>query len=186
MLFMGQDTRPDPNTYWVIPGKLLAGEYPGALDPEEARRRLKRFLAAGVRHFIDLTEVGELEPYAELLKEEAGFRTSYERFPIRDVSVPDEPRTVAEIIAAIDRAMAEGGITYVHCRGGVGRTGLAVACWLQERGQTPDEALTDLADKWRSCAKSKRMPNSPETAEQVRWVKEWPIYRSKLKSPNDL
>jgi hypothetical protein len=64
--------------------------------------------------------------------------------------------------------------------GGIGRTGLAVACWLQERGQTPDEALTDLADKWRSCAKSTRMPSSPETAEQVRWVKEWPVYRSTL------
>ena len=172
--------KPDPNTYWVEPAKLLAGEYPGAPDPEEARRRLRRFLAAGVRHFIDLTEVGELEPYAGLLAEEADSRTSYERIPIRDVSVPDEPQTVAEIIAAIDRAIAEGGITYVHCWGGVGRTGLAVACWLQERGQTPDEALRDLADKWRSCAKSKRMPNSPETAEQVRWVKEWPVYRSTL------
>jgi ADP-ribosyl-[dinitrogen reductase] hydrolase len=175
-----QPPKPDPNTYWVVPGKLLAGEYPGAPDSEEARRRLRRFLAAGVRHFIDLTEVGELRPYAELLTEEAGSRTSYERIPIRDVSVPEEPKTMAEIIAAIDRAIAEGGITYVHCWGGVGRTGLAVACWLQERGQTPDEALTDLADKWRLCAKSKKKSSSPETAEQVRWVKEWPVYRSTL------
>jgi protein-tyrosine phosphatase len=185
MLFMRQDTKPDPNTYWVVPGKLLAGEYPGAPDSEEARKKLRRFLAAGVRHFIDLTEVGELEPYAELLTEEAGSRTSYERIPIRDVSVPEEPKTMAEIIAAIDRAMAERGITYLHCRGGVRRTGLAVACWLQERRQTPDEALGELADKWRSCAKSQRMPSSPETPEQVRWVQEWPIYRSKLNSPND-
>jgi ADP-ribosyl-[dinitrogen reductase] hydrolase len=172
--------KPDPNTYWVIPGKLLAGEYPGARDPEEARSRLRKFLAAGVRHFIDLTEASELTPYAELLTEEAGSRTTYERFPIRDVSVPEEPKTVAEIIAAIDRAMAEGGITYVHCWGGIGRTGLAVACWLQERGQTPDEALADLADKWRSCAKSQWKPSSPETPEQVRWVKEWPLHRSRL------
>jgi protein-tyrosine phosphatase len=71
------------------------------------------------------------------------------RIPIRDVSVPDEPKTMAEIIAAIDRAIAEGGITYVHCWGGIGRTGLAGACCLQEHGQTPDEALADLADKWR-------------------------------------
>jgi hypothetical protein len=76
MLFMGQDTRPDPNTYRVVHGGLLAGEYPGAPDSEEARRRLRRFLAAGVRHFIDLTETGELEPYAELLTEEAGARTT--------------------------------------------------------------------------------------------------------------
>ena len=137
--------RPDPNTYWVIPGKLLAGEYPGARDPEETRSRLRRFLAAGVSHFIDLTEAGELTPYAELLAEVADYGTSHQRFPIRHVSVPEEPKTMAEILAAIDRGIAEGGITYVHCRGGIGRTGLAVACWLQERGQTPDEALTDLA-----------------------------------------
>jgi atypical dual specificity phosphatase len=54
--------KPDPNTYWVVPDQFLAGEYPGARDPEEARRRLRRFLQAGVRHFIDLTEAGELEP----------------------------------------------------------------------------------------------------------------------------
>jgi protein-tyrosine phosphatase len=180
-----QPTKPHPNTYWVVPGKLLAGEYPGAIDSEEARRRLRSFLQVGVRHFIDLTEVGELEPYAELLTEEAGSGTTYQRIPIRDESVPEEPKTMAEIIAAIHRGMAGSGVTYVHCWGGVGRTGLAVACWLQERGQTPDEALTELADKWRSCAKSKWRPNSPETAEQVRWVKKWPIYRSMLKSPND-
>jgi len=108
--------KPDPNTYWVIPDKLLAGEYPGDRDPEEARRRLRRFLVAGVRHFIDLTEV-ELTPYAGLLTEVAGARTSYERIPIRDISVPEEPKTMAEIIAAIDRPMAEGGITNVHCWG---------------------------------------------------------------------
>jgi len=183
MMLTQPPPKPDPNTYWVVPGKLLAGEYPGALDSEEARKKLRRFLAAGVRHFIDLTEVDELRPYAELLMKVAGSRTTYERIPIRDVSVPEEPKTMAEIVAAIDRATAEGGITYVHCRGGVGRTGLAVACWLQERGQTPDEALADLADKWRSCAKSQRMPNSPETPEQVRWVKEWPLHRSKLHLP---
>jgi protein-tyrosine phosphatase len=155
--------KPDPNTYWVVPGEVLAGEYPGARDQEEARRRLRRFLDVGVRHFIDLTEAGELEPYDELLMQEAGSKVTYERIPIRDVSVPEEPKTVAEIIAAVDRGIAVGGITYVHCWGGVGRTGLAVACWLQERGQTPDEALTNLADRWRSCAKSKRKPRSPET-----------------------
>ena len=129
----------------------------------------------------NLTEAGELTPYAELLTEEGGPTTSYERFPIRDVSVLGEPKTMAEIVAAIDRAMAEGGITYVHCWGGVGRTGLAVACWLQERGHTPDEALASLADKWRSCTKSQWKPNSPETPEQVKWVKDWPLHRSTLK-----
>ena len=43
--------KPDPNTYWVVPGKLLAGEYPGARDSEEAGSRLRKFLAAGSPSF---------------------------------------------------------------------------------------------------------------------------------------
>jgi hypothetical protein len=173
--------RPDPNTYWVVPSKLLAGEYPGALDLEEARAKLRRFLDAGVRHFVDLTEVGELKPYAAPLVEEAGsIETSYERIPIRDVDVPKEARTMVKIIDAVDRAIATGGIAFLHCWGGVGRTELAVACWLQDQGRTPDEALAELAEKWRTTAKSKRKPNSPETDEQARWIREWPRYRSTL------
>src|SRR5258708_12184406 len=122
MVIQPPPPKPDPNTYWVVPGKLLAGEYPGALDSEEARRRLRRFLQAGVRHFIDLTEVGELTPYAELLTEEAGSRITYECFPIRDVSVPEEPKTMAELIAAIDRAIPKSGLTSHHCWAGYVRT----------------------------------------------------------------
>ena len=39
---------PIPDSYWVIPGKFLAGEYPGALDLDTAQMRLRRFVAAGV------------------------------------------------------------------------------------------------------------------------------------------
>jgi hypothetical protein len=120
---LGQATE---DSHRKVTKDVRAHSCPGALDLEEARRRLRRFVAVGVRQFIDLTEVGELEPYAELLTEESGSRTSYERFPIHDGNVPDEPKTMAEIIAAIDRAIAKGGITYVHCWGGVGRTGLTV------------------------------------------------------------
>lgn len=34
----------------------------------------------GVRHFVDLTEEGELKPYSHLLPKDA----TYMRFPIRD------------------------------------------------------------------------------------------------------
>jgi hypothetical protein len=63
-------TRPNANTYWVVPHKLLAGEYPGDEDPGKAREKIKRFLEVGVRHFVDLTELGELVPYEAILSEE--------------------------------------------------------------------------------------------------------------------
>ena len=63
-------TRPNANTYWVVPHKLLAGEYPGDEDPGKAREKINRFLEVGVRHFVDLTELGELVPYEAILSEE--------------------------------------------------------------------------------------------------------------------
>ena len=30
--------QPMPNSYWVAPKRFAAGEYPGAIDPEEAER----------------------------------------------------------------------------------------------------------------------------------------------------
>jgi len=65
----------------------------------------------------------------------------------------------------------------VHCRGGVGRTGLVVACWLQEHGRRPDSALGELSAKWRTVQKSSGQHASPETPEQVDWVKTWPQRR---------
>ena len=133
--------RPNGNTYWVVPLKFLAGEYPGDEDPVKARKKIKQFLAAGVRHFIDLTELGEWSenfPYDAILSEEArnsSIIATYQRFPIRDNSVPSDSDHLAEILLAIDRRIREGGAVYLHCWGGIGRTGLVVACWLQEQGE---------------------------------------------------
>ena len=86
-------TRPNANTYWVVPYRFLAGEYPGDEDPVKAREKINRFLEVGVRHFVDLTEFGEYEfvPYETILAEEsraANITATYQRFPIRDISVP--------------------------------------------------------------------------------------------------
>ena len=77
--------RPLLNTYWVIPGRLLAGEYPGDPDDSQARQRLERLSGAGIDSFIDLTEEGELPPYRLLLPK----HTQYLRSPIVDTRVPN-------------------------------------------------------------------------------------------------
>jgi ADP-ribosyl-[dinitrogen reductase] hydrolase len=168
--------RPNRNTYWVVPLKFLAGEYPGDKDPVKARKKIKQFLAAGIRHFVDLTEFGELVPYDAILAEEAqnsSIKATYQRFPIPDISVPSDSDHLAEILSVIDRRISEGGAVYLHCWGGVGRTGLVVACWMQEHGRTPDDALAELSAKWSTVEKSSWKPESPETPAQVSWVKTW-------------
>ena len=86
---------PVPDSYWVVPGRLLAGEYPGAKAEAEARPKLRRFLDAGVTFFLDLTEAGELAPYASLLREEAASRNvavEHHRMAISDLRNPGRPR----------------------------------------------------------------------------------------------
>ncbi len=163
--------RPDPNTYWLIEGRLLAGEYPGASNPVQARAKVAAFLNAGITAFIDLTEAHELAPYKSLLP---GTDIEYHRFPIRDVSVPRDARYMNDILDAIDAALAAGRNVYVHCWGGIGRTGTVVACWLQRHGRGPDEALQELARLWQNMSKRHRQPRSPETDEQIAWVRNWP------------
>jgi hypothetical protein len=121
-----------------------------------------------------------VSPYEEILSEEsraAKFSATYQRFPIRDVSVPRDAAHLGEILLTIDRRIREGGTVFLHCWGGIGRTGVVVGCWLQEHGRTPDAALAELSRKWSTVAKSSRKPASPETTEQVNWVKSWPQRR---------
>jgi hypothetical protein len=188
----GAPPRPNGNTYWVVPHKFLAGEYPGDKDPVEAREKIKQFLAAGIRHFIDLTELrekswsGGLVPYEAILSKEArnsSINATYQRFPIQDNSVPRDAEHLAEILSAIDRRIAKEGAVYLHCWGGIGRTGLVVACWFQEHGRTSDGALAELSAKWSTVEKSSREPLSPQTMEQVSWVKAW-AQTKKCSSPH--
>ena len=51
--------RPIPDSYWVEPGRLLAGEYPRDRDDATSLIKLRRLLEAGITLFLDLTEEGE-------------------------------------------------------------------------------------------------------------------------------
>lgn len=111
------------HAWWVIPGRLLAGEYPSSTSPDKAAVKLQTLLDAGVDSFADLTEVGELTPYHHDLA------VTYTRFPIPDQSVIDDDGYNA-ILAHIRGEIDAGRVVYVHCWGGKGRTGTVVGAWL--------------------------------------------------------
>ena len=171
-----EENGPTSNSYWVTSRRLAAGEYPGAVDPNEAARKLRTLLRAGISHFIDLTEPGVLEPYAEIAKGEAltlGLTAGYERFPIDDLSVPRCPQQMSRILDAIDAAMRGGKSVYVHCLGGVGRTGTVIGCWLVRHGRTGNAALSQIDEWWQGVEKVYVQPVSPETREQSEYVRDW-------------
>jgi hypothetical protein len=180
---------PIPDSYWVLPGKLLAGEYPGAKKEAEARVKLRLFREAGVSFFLDLTEAGELAPYAQLLDEAggggasggeaggpAGERAAHPptvhcRRPIPDLGTPS-PEQVRRILDTVDAALSEGHCVYIHCWGGIGRTGTVVGCFMVRHGMFGPQALAEIErlragtpDGW------KRSPETPEQRERVRsWL----------------
>ena len=165
---------PIDDSYWLVPGRLLAGEYPGARTKDEARRKLRSFLNAGVNFFLDLTEEDEgLEPYALLLQEEAiaqERKVVHRRLPITDLDVPTTERML-EIQQTIAAALESGQTVYVHCWGGVGRTGTVLGCYLVEQEVSVAEALTEIQRRRRRTAAVWK--KSPETQAQVDFVKSW-------------
>lgn len=160
---------PLANCYWVVPGRLLAGEHPGGASPEATRERLRRFLEAGVGTFVDLTEPGELASYERELP--AG--VTYLRKPIHDHSVPGGPGYMAEILASLREALRSPRPVYLHCRAGIGRTGMVAGCLLAEQGLGGQAALAELNRLWQQSARSAQWPAIPETAAQAEYVRRW-------------
>jgi len=144
----------------------------------EAEAKLTALLTAGITTFIDLTEerdrYRQLAPYSELLKRTAakvGVRATHLRLPIDDTDVPPAWR-MRVILDAIDTAVAAGEVAYIHCWGGVGRTGTVVGCLLREAGVDSETVLDELQALRAHTPRGKRR-RSPENARQCDYVTGW-------------
>lgn len=165
---------PIANAYWVEPGRLLAGEYPGAGDEEGGRERIARLLAAGIDCFLDLTEPDELPAYEQWLPGPYGRdAVVYLRKPIRDHGLPRSPGEMVEILDELDAALAEGRRVYLHCRAGIGRTNVVVGCWLARHGLAGGAALERLNELWQASPRARSWPGVPETEAQCDYVRDW-------------
>lgn len=166
---------PLPRSYWVLPGKLLAGGYPGRASggrPGDAGADLGKILGSGVGAFVDLTEAGE-EPgkpsYGALIERKASTPGAAERrsAPMRDMSAG---RTEVErALGELDALLASGRTVYLHCLGGLGRTGTVVGAYLAEKGLAPPAEAAALVQRLRAGTDSPGSP-SPQTEAQLRVI----------------
>jgi len=172
---------PFGRSYWVVPGKFLAGCYPGSQDPVEHRSKLVGLLAVGIRTVVNLMEEDEVDrwsqpfdPYEDFLRREAAARGTHVeiiRISVRDANIPSDA-TMTRILESIDRSIAEGRPVYVHCWGGRGRTGTVVGCWLARHGIAVGDAALVKIKELRKHEETGVLP-SPQTYEQRDMVRRW-------------
>ena len=87
-------------------------------------------------------------------------------FPIPDRGVPASLQEAVSLIGRITAQLAAGENVAVHCRQGIGRSGLIAAGVLIAAGKSPEEAMQIVS--------SARGISVPETTEQRRWTEKLP------------
>ena len=147
---------------------LFGGEYPIDKELARSKRKLKQILNFGITDFIDLTEEDELHPYQPYLPE----GVNYYRYPIKDCSAPNSLQEVIRLcrkIAEIERN--QNRKLYMHCWGGIGRTGTIVACYKLFKKGVGDAtmAIQKLREDFFDCPKAKYR-RTPETKAQEEFI----------------
>ena len=171
---------PFERSYWVIPNRLLAGEIPATRNEEESIAKLSTLVNANVNVIINLMEDDERnyrdEPFFDYSNHLNPENVVMHRMSIRDLSIPSKEHML-RILDLIDEALNNNKVVYVHCWGGVGRTGTVVGCYLIEQNMATIDNVLQTIDYLKRTTPIKER-NSPETDEQVNFVLNWPLLRT--------
>jgi len=151
--------------YWIDgrwPGKLAMSARPRGGDwLKDDIANWKRSNIAAVLSLLTADEERDLD-----LRDEAGEAKAqgmeFASFPIPDRQVPRSEARWSEVLERMSRALLDGKNVLVHCRQGIGRSGLVAACLLVRNGMSPGAAVESVS--------AARGLSVPETAEQRDWI----------------
>lgn len=126
--------------------------------------RIAGFAASGIQQVISLLEPDEaralgLQHEGELL---AALALDFVSFPIPDMGLPASIEAFADLSRRLYRQIHAGSPALIHCRAGIGRSGLLAAGVLMHGGRDAQQAFARVAHR-------RGMP-VPETAAQGDWL----------------
>ncbi|RSZ57359.1 protein tyrosine phosphatase [Massilia atriviolacea] len=139
----------------AVMAKPVAGEW---IDDEFSG--IARYGMSGMVSLLERHEIRELG-LTDAPALCAAHGMTFTAFPIADRGLPAAPGVFA-LVHDIARRIEQGAHIVIHCRAGIGRTGLLAAAVLVRHGRTPEEAF-----KLVSAARGVQVP---DTQEQYDWV----------------
>ena len=151
--------------YWLEdrwPGRVALSSRPRGGDwLEDEVAEWKRVGVTTVLSLLEQQEQQELDLQNEA-DEVRRQGLEFVSLPIPDRHVPRSEVALAQPLEKLDRTLREGRNVLIHCRQGVGRSGLIAACLLVKKGMSPGAAIEKI-----SAVRGVRVP---ETEEQREWI----------------
>jgi protein-tyrosine phosphatase len=159
-----------PDLFWIPgqwPGRLAIAARPRGGDWLEDEANGLRH--AGIDTVVSLLE-NEEAAQLDLLQERSALEhhgIRFISFPIPDRAIPASTPEAVSLMAKIVDALQEGKSIAVHCRQGIGRSGLIATGVLMISGVAPEQAIQAVS--------SARGTAVPETPEQLLWARKLPV-----------
>jgi len=165
----------NPKLYWIHGpwvGKLAISARPRGgdwLEDDIAGWRKARI--DGIVSLLTNQENADLQLSEESdLAQSHGLR--FVSLPVEDRGVPQSRDDTSRVIAQVGEMLRQARNVAIHCRQGIGRSGMFAAALLIRDGSTPGDALTQISGV-------RGLP-VPETEGQLAWVREF----SMLEAPS--
>ncbi len=124
------------NFSWLSEGRLAGS---GGLIHHQELVWLRR---QGIQAIVSLTE-HSLRREKMLLHRIDPLGFSYRHIPVVDETAPSQAQ-VDEFIEFVGEMASQGRAVLVHCRGGYGRTGTMLACYLVSEGWGAEKAINEV------------------------------------------
>ncbi len=160
----------NPKLYWIKgpwTGKLAISARPRGGD--WLQDEITGWRNAGVDAVVSLLTSQENEELGldsePDLAQPRGVR--FVSLPIEDRGVPSSWEDAARAVERVGQMLRQGKNVVIHCRQGIGRSGMITAAVLVKSGFSPDDALSLISDA--------RGVSVPETPEQREWIRKFSV-----------